>query len=67
MTVGALIKRLEKFDKEQIVRLHGKEGESVLFVLKEENKLDASCASQDEQLSLPFHLLAYSFLCINVL
>lgn len=38
MTVGALIKHLEKFDKEQVVRLHEKEGEPVLFVLKEENK-----------------------------
>lgn len=38
MTVGELIRRLEKYDKEEIVRLHHFDGEPVLFVVTAVNK-----------------------------
>lgn len=38
MTVGTLIKYLEKYDKNEIVHLHQFDGEPVLFVLSAKNK-----------------------------
>ena len=37
MTVGTLIKHLEKFDKNEIVHLHAYDGEPVLFVVAARN------------------------------
>ena len=38
MTVGTLIKHLEKFDKNEIVHLHTYDGEPVLFTVAAKNK-----------------------------
>ena len=38
MTVGTLIKHLEKFDKNEIVHLHAYDGEPVLFTVAAKNK-----------------------------
>lgn len=38
MTVGTLMKYLEKYDKNEIVKLHRFDGEPVLFVLSAKNK-----------------------------
>ena len=38
MTVGTLIKHLEKFDKNEIVHLHAYDGEPVLFTVASTNK-----------------------------
>lgn len=38
MTVGSLIKSLEKFEKNEIVHLHAYDGEPVLFTVADKNK-----------------------------